>query len=89
MDAIDFFVGDHMSQSVKKKDGGVVFQQHLRALYTEFIALGIEGTKMLLEDNAAIFLFYGLGHVVTNKKVDGIHRFISEVYYIDDRVKLK
>ena len=51
--------------------------------------LGIEGTKILLEDNAAIFLFYGLGHVVTSKKVEGIHRFISEVYYIDDRVKMK
>lgn len=51
--------------------------------------LGIEATKILLEDNPAIFLFYGMGHVVTNKKVDGIHRFISEVYYIDDRVKMK
>jgi peptide/nickel transport system substrate-binding protein len=51
--------------------------------------LGVQGTKMLMEDNAGIFLFYGLGHVVTNKNVDGIYRFVSEVYYIDDRVKMK
>ncbi len=56
---------------------------------TDRYKLGIEGTKILLDDTAAIFLFYGLGHVVTNKKVDGIHRFVSEVYYIDDRVKMK
>jgi peptide/nickel transport system substrate-binding protein len=51
--------------------------------------LGIEATKMLLEDIPGIFLFYGMGNVVTNQKVDGVYRFISEVYYIDDRVKLK
>ena len=51
--------------------------------------LGIEGTKILLKDTAGIFFFYGLGNVVTSKRVDGVHRFISEIYYIDDRVKLK
>ena len=51
--------------------------------------LGKEGTEILMRDTAAIFLYYGLGNVVTNKKVDGVHRFISEIYYIDDRVKLK
>jgi peptide/nickel transport system substrate-binding protein len=51
--------------------------------------LGIEATKILLEDIPGIFLFYGMGNVVTNQKVDGVYRFISEVYYIDDRVKLK
>jgi peptide/nickel transport system substrate-binding protein len=51
--------------------------------------LGMDATKMLLEDVPAIFLFYGMGHVVTSQKVDGVHRFVSEVYYIDDRVKMR
>lgn len=51
--------------------------------------LGVEGTKILLEDTAAIFLYYGMGNIVTGKRVGGIHRFISEVYYIDERVTLE
>lgn len=51
--------------------------------------LGVEGTRILLEDTASIFLYYGMGNVVFNNKLTGIHRFISEVYYIDDRVKLQ
>ncbi|PAB60134.1 ABC transporter substrate-binding protein [Anaeromicrobium sediminis] len=51
--------------------------------------LGIEGSEILMKDVASLFLYYQEGTVVTRKKVDGIHRFISEIYYIDDRVKVK
>ncbi|MFK5951558.1 MAG: ABC transporter substrate-binding protein [Desulfobacterium sp.] len=51
--------------------------------------LGMEGTRILMEDTASIFLYYGQGNVVTSRNVDGVYRFISEIYYIDDRVKIK
>ena len=51
--------------------------------------LGMEGTRILMEDTAAVFLFYGEGNVVTRNHVDGVYRFISEVYYIDDRIRIK
>ncbi len=51
--------------------------------------LGQEGAKMLVEDVSSLFMYYQEGNVVTNKKVDGVKRFISEIYYIDERVKLK
>lgn len=51
--------------------------------------LGIEGSELLMKDVASLFLYYQEGTVVTSKNVDGIYRFISEIYYIDDRVKVK
>ena len=50
--------------------------------------LGRKGAQILMDDVAAIFLFYQTGNVVYNKRIDGIHRFVSEIYYIDDRLKL-
>ncbi|AKL96341.1 ABC-type dipeptide transport system, periplasmic component [Clostridium aceticum] len=51
--------------------------------------LGIKGSEVLMEDVASLFLYYQEGTVVTRKNVEGVHRFISEIYYIDDRVKIK
>lgn len=51
-------------------------------------ALGVKGTELLMEDVASLFMYYQEGTVVTNKKVQGVHRFISEIYYIDERVTL-
>ena len=50
--------------------------------------LGRTGAKMLMDDVAAIFIFYQKGDVVHNKRLDGIYRFPSEIYYIDERLKL-
>lgn len=50
--------------------------------------LGLEGTTLLIEDVASLFMYYQEGTVVTNKKVQGVPRFISEIYYIDERVKV-
>lgn len=49
--------------------------------------LGAQGAKLLMDDVASIFLFYQKGNVVYNKRISGIHRFVSEVYYIDNRLK--
>ncbi|WP_028582608.1 ABC transporter substrate-binding protein [Desulfogranum japonicum] len=49
--------------------------------------LGTKGAQILMDDVAAIFLFYQKGNVVYNKRISGIHRFVSEIYYIDDRLK--
>ncbi len=51
--------------------------------------LGVEASRLLMEDIPAIFLYYGEGNVVTNSLVEGVGRFISEVYYIDHRLDLK
>ncbi|MBS4536521.1 ABC transporter substrate-binding protein [Clostridium sp. D2Q-14] len=51
--------------------------------------LGIKGSEILMEDVASLFLYYQEGTVVTRNNVDGVHRFISEIYYIDDRIKMK
>ncbi|MDG3086393.1 ABC transporter substrate-binding protein [Vibrio hannami] len=50
--------------------------------------LGQQGSKLLMEDAAGIFLFYQRGNLVHNKRLDGIYRFTSEIYYVDDRIKL-
>jgi peptide/nickel transport system substrate-binding protein len=52
-------------------------------------ALGIKGSEILMEDVASLFLYYQEGSVVTRKNVEGVYRYISEIYYIDDRVKIK
>ncbi len=49
--------------------------------------LGAKGSRMLMDDAAAIFLFYERGNVVHNKRIDGVYKFTSEIYYIDDRLK--
>ncbi len=48
--------------------------------------LSIKGSEILMEDVGSLFLFYQQGNVVTSKKVSGVERFISEIYYIDHRV---
>ena len=50
--------------------------------------LGAKGAKMLMDDVAAIFIFYQNGNVVYNKRIEGVYRFPSETHYIDDRLKL-
>ncbi|USD64284.1 ABC transporter substrate-binding protein [Vibrio sp. SCSIO 43136] len=50
--------------------------------------LGKQGSKLLMEDAAGIFLFYQQGNLVHNKRIEGIYKFISEIYYVDDRIKL-
>lgn len=50
--------------------------------------LGAKGAKMLIDDVAGIFLFYQTGNVVYNKRIEGVYRFPSEIYYIDSRLKL-
>ncbi len=52
------------------------------------IELGKEGSKILEDDVATLFLYYQEGNVVMNKKVTGVERFISEIYYIDERLKI-
>ena len=49
-------------------------------------ALGLEATELMMEDVASLFIYYQEGNVVTSKNVEGVERFISEIYYIDDRV---
>lgn len=51
--------------------------------------LGIVGSTLLIEDVASLFMYYQEGTVVTNKKVQGVPRFISEIYYIDERVTVE
>ncbi|MBC7002336.1 hypothetical protein BIZ37_07180 [Photobacterium sp. BZF1] len=50
--------------------------------------LGQQGSKLLMEDTAGIFLFYQQGNLVHNKRIEGIYKFISEIYYVDDRIQL-
>jgi peptide/nickel transport system substrate-binding protein len=51
--------------------------------------LGIKGAELLMKDVASLFVYYQQGTVVTRKNVEGVYRFISEIYYIDDRVKIQ
>ncbi|MBF7096791.1 ABC transporter substrate-binding protein [Alkalibacter mobilis] len=51
--------------------------------------LGIEGAKLLVEDVASLFMYYQEGNVVVSSEIDGVHRFISEIYYIDERLGFK
>lgn len=50
--------------------------------------LGTVGAEILMKDVASLFLYYQEGSVVTRKNVEGVHRFISEIYYIDNRIKV-
>ncbi|MEK4495465.1 ABC transporter substrate-binding protein [Ureibacillus sp. FSL W8-0352] len=50
--------------------------------------LGKEGAKILMDDVASLFLYYQEGTVVTRKNVEGVYRYISELYYIDERIKV-
>ncbi|MCG8481741.1 MAG: ABC transporter substrate-binding protein [Clostridia bacterium] len=51
--------------------------------------LGVEGAEILMKDAGIIFLFYLEGSVVTKSNVEGVHRFVSEIYNIDERIKIK
>lgn len=51
--------------------------------------LGKKGAKILMDDVASLFLYYQEGTVVTRNNVEGVYRFISEIYYIDERVEVK
>lgn len=48
--------------------------------------LGLEASKVLMQDVASLFVYYQEGNIVTSKKVKGVTHFVSEIYYIDDRV---
>lgn len=50
--------------------------------------LGREATEILLEDIPTLFMYYQEGTVITKANVTGIARFMSEIYYIDERVKV-
>ncbi len=50
--------------------------------------LGKQGAQILMEDLPALFYFYEKGNVVHNKRIGGIYKFISDIYYIDDRLEL-
>ena len=52
-------------------------------------SLGVKGSEMLIEDVGSLFLYYQEGNVVTRKNVGGVYRFISEIYYIDDRITVE
>lgn len=51
--------------------------------------LGIEGAEILMKDAGIIFLFYLEGSVVTKSNIEGIYRFVSDIYHIDERVEIK
>ncbi len=50
--------------------------------------LGRKGAQILMDDIASLFFFYEKGNVVHSKRISGIHKFISDIYYIDDRLEL-
>lgn len=52
-------------------------------------ALGVKATEILLEDVPTLFMYYADGTVITRSNVKGVERFMSEIYYIDERVKVE
>lgn len=50
--------------------------------------LGKEGSEELIKSVASLFLYYQEGNIVTRKNVEGVYRYPSEVYYIDERVRV-
>lgn len=52
-------------------------------------ALGIKATEILLKDVSTLFMYYSDGTVITRSNVKGVERFMSEIYYIDERVKVE
>lgn len=52
-------------------------------------ALGIKATEILLADVPTLFMYYSDGTVITRSNVTGVERFMSEIYYIDERVKVE
>lgn len=52
-------------------------------------ALGLEATEILMADVASLYMYYQEGTVVTKSNVKGVERFISEIYYIDERLKIE
>lgn len=51
--------------------------------------LGVKATEILLKDVPTLFLYYADGTVITRSNVTGVERFMSEIYYIDERVKVE
>ncbi|MBN2897807.1 MAG: hypothetical protein JXO44_03435 [Clostridia bacterium] len=68
---------------------GIIDQLNVTFDKAERDVLGKEASKILIEDVATLFLYYQEGNVVTNQRVEGVYRYMSEIYYIDDRVMLK
>lgn len=52
-------------------------------------ALGVKATEILLKDVPTLFMYYADGTVITRSNVKGVERFMSEIYYIDERVKVE
>lgn len=51
--------------------------------------LAQKAISILLNDAPAMFIYHGLGSIVTSKNVDGIYRFPTEIIYIDHRTQIK
>lgn len=52
-------------------------------------ALGIQATEIIMKDLPILFMYYADGIVVTRSNIKGVERFMSEIYYIDERVKVE
>lgn len=48
--------------------------------------IGQQAVQLLLEEVPTIFLYYQQGIIVTKSEVTGIERYMSEIYYIDEKV---
>jgi len=53
------------------------------------IQLAQDAVEILLADVPALFVYHGLGSIVTSKNVTGVYRFPTEIVYIDSRVRMK
>jgi peptide/nickel transport system substrate-binding protein len=51
--------------------------------------IGARADKLMMDDIASLFLYYQEGNIVTSKRVSGVERYMSEVYYIDERVMME
>jgi peptide/nickel transport system substrate-binding protein len=69
----------------EKLDGYVEKLANTMAI-DERYAIGTEAAEYLVEDVAAIFINYRQGTVITKSNVHGVHRFLSGIYCLDERV---
>ena len=69
----------------EKLDGYVEKLANTMAI-DERYAIGTEAAEYLVEDIAAIFINYRQGTVITKSNVHGVHRFLSGIYCLDERV---
>ena len=51
-------------------------------------ALSQDAIKIILQDVPALFMYHGEGNIITTKKVKGVVRFPSEIYFIDSRISI-